>query len=381
VVGEAAVTDCGGVGATRDGTTLEREPSAVTVGLRDGRSVLVRRLTDADGPALIDAVHLADAFDLRRRFMGQPPTDHVLIQLLHEADGIHDRVLGAFDADGRIVAVAQFDRYDDNPVAEFAIEVATDWQRAGLGLAMLRALGSAALAYGIVRFSAVYLADNTPIIRLMRSTGCTRWLGTECGASSAELDLLAMLLASAEMSPSGPSTLVDRRSTTHDGAVNVEQQNVTVLSREDSLQLLRSVPVGRIVFTHRAMPAITPVNFSILDNGDVVIRTALDSRLSAATKDAVVAFEADSYDGVSHEAWSVVVTGRAEHVVSEGELATIDGALRAPWVAGERGVVIRISTEIVEGRRLTGVASEKGSDIPHQSGPTALRVNGRDTSG
>jgi RimJ/RimL family protein N-acetyltransferase len=335
-------------------TTLDLEPGAMTVALRDGRSVLVRRLTDADGHALIEAVHLADAFDLRRRFMGQPPTDHVLIQLLHEADGIHDRVLGAFDADGRIVAVAQFDRYDDNPVAEFAIEVATDWQRAGLGLAMLRALGAAALSYGIVRFSAVYLADNTPIIRLMRSTGCTRWLGTECGASSAELDLVAMLLDSAEMSASGPSTLVERGSTDHDGAVIVEQQSVTVLSREDSIQLLRSVPVGRIVFTHRAMPAITPVNFSVLDNGDVVIRTALGSRLSAATNDAVVAFEADSYDGVSHEAWSVVITGRAEHVVSDDELAAIDGALRAPWAAGDRGVVIRIGTEIVEGRRLTG---------------------------
>jgi RimJ/RimL family protein N-acetyltransferase len=360
------MTDRGHVGATKDAMTLELELSPVPVTLRDGRSVLIRRLTDADGDALIDAVHLADAFDLRRRFMGQPPA--------------HDRVLGAFDADGRIVAVAQFDRFDDTPVAEFAIEVATDWQRAGLGLAVLRALGTAALSYGIVRFSAVYFADNTPIIRLMRSTGCTRWLGTECGASRAEFDLAAMLLASAEMSPSGPSTLVECGSTTEDGGVTVDQQSVATLSREDSMHLLRSVPVGRIVFTHRAMPAITPVNFSVLDNGDVVIRTAVGSRLSAATKDAVVAFEADSYDGVSHAAWSVVVTGRAHHVVSADELATIDGALSAPWAAGERGVVIRISTEIVEGRRLTGIASVEGTHIPPQSGPTALQANGCDTA-
>jgi hypothetical protein len=146
--------------------------------------------------------------------------------------------------------------------------------------------------------------------------------------------------------------------------VTVDLQNVTALSREDSMALLRSVPVGRVVFSHRALPAITPVNFSVLANGDVVIRTGLGSRLSAATKGTVVAFETDSYDGVSREAWSVVVTGRAEHVASEDELASIEGALRAPWVSGERGIVIRIGAEIVEGRRITGVASDEGTDCP-----------------
>jgi RimJ/RimL family protein N-acetyltransferase len=175
---------------------LQAEQTAVPVSLRDGRSVVLRRLTDADGPALIEAVHCADAFDLRRRFMGAPPTDHVLIQLLHAADGIHDTVLGAFDAEGRVVGVAQFDRRDELPTAEFAIEVATDWQRCGLGAAMLRELASLATSCGIGQFTAVYLADNNPIIRLMRSTGCTRWLGTECGASMAELDLRSMLAAS-----------------------------------------------------------------------------------------------------------------------------------------------------------------------------------------
>jgi RimJ/RimL family protein N-acetyltransferase len=150
-------------------------------------------LTDDDADALIEAVHCADAFDLRRRFMGQPPPDQVLIKLLHAADGIHDSVLGALDSEGRIVGVAQFDRRDDLPTAEFAIEVATDWQRCGLGAVMLRELASLAMSYGILAFTAVYLADNNPIIRLMRSTGCARWLGTECGASIAELDLRSML--------------------------------------------------------------------------------------------------------------------------------------------------------------------------------------------
>jgi nitroimidazol reductase NimA-like FMN-containing flavoprotein (pyridoxamine 5'-phosphate oxidase superfamily)/GNAT superfamily N-acetyltransferase len=372
VVGERQMTEPDGVGATTDAMTLELDPGPVTMALRDGRSVLLRRLTDDDGDALIDAVHHADAFDLRRRFMGQPPPDHVLIQLLHAADGIHDRVLGAFDADGRIVGVTQFDRLDDEPAAEFAIEVASDWQRCGLGVAMLRSLGEAALSCGVTTFTAVYVADNTPIVRLMRSTGCARWLGTEYGASAAELDLQAMLLTSPITSASGPSPLVDPPSLPHHGAMSVDAANVTVLSRSQSMELLRSVPVGRIVFTHRALPAITPVNFTVLDNDDIVIRTAVGSRLAAATDGAVVAFEADSYDGLSREAWSVVVTGRAGHVVSDDELAEVETAMPAPWAAGERGVVVRVGAEIVDGRRVSGGLVHDGTNIPPQSGPAVL---------
>jgi RimJ/RimL family protein N-acetyltransferase len=183
-------------GRSMGGVIMQPSAASVVATVRDGRTVVLRQLTDADAGALIDAVHHADAFDLRRRFMGQPPPDHVLIGLLHDSDGVHDCALGAFDVHGRLVGVAQFDRRDDAPTAEFAIEVATDWQRCGLGVAMLRQLAVLAAAHGITHFTAVYLADNTPIIRLMRSTGCTRWLGTQCGTSAAELDIGELLAVS-----------------------------------------------------------------------------------------------------------------------------------------------------------------------------------------
>jgi hypothetical protein len=46
---------------------------------------------------------------------------------------------------------------------------------------------------------------------------------------------------------------------------------LTELTRGQSLCLLASVRLGRIVFTHRALPAIRPVNH-ILDGEDIVIR-------------------------------------------------------------------------------------------------------------
>jgi RimJ/RimL family protein N-acetyltransferase len=161
----------------------------VAVVLRDGRPAVLGPLTDADSAALVAAVARADAVDLRRRFMGPPPTSVALTRLLRHADGVHDMLLGAFDADGRLVGVAQFDRRDNEPVAEFAIEIAKDWQRCGLGAIMLRQLAAIAQRQGVTRFTVVYLSSNTAIIRLMRSTGSTTWTGTECGVSSAELAL------------------------------------------------------------------------------------------------------------------------------------------------------------------------------------------------
>ena len=46
--------------------------------------------------------------------------------------------------------------------------------------------------------------------------------------------------------------------------------SIVDLGREDSLALLASAPVGRIVFTRGALPAIHPVNF-VVDGDDVVI--------------------------------------------------------------------------------------------------------------
>ena len=65
------------------------------------------------------------------------------------------------------------------------------------------------------------------------------------------------------------------------------------LSRDECMRLMGSVPVGRIVYTRQALPAVELVNFT-LDDGDIIIRTDAGGKLAAATRGAVVAFEADS---------------------------------------------------------------------------------------
>lgn len=157
--------------------------------LDDGRAVRVRPLTPADEPALRAALLHADSLDLRRRFMGPPPPASTIVRLLHRVDGVHDLALGAFDDRDRLVGVAQFDRTDDLPTAEIAIELATDWQHHGLGRRMLDALAVEARALGITRLTASYYADNLPVRRLLHHTGRVIEAGISAGQGYAVLDI------------------------------------------------------------------------------------------------------------------------------------------------------------------------------------------------
>jgi RimJ/RimL family protein N-acetyltransferase len=164
--------------------------------LPDGRAVTIRPLDASDADALVAAVEKADPMDLRRRFMGVPPPAWFLVKQLMRADGVHDLVLGAFDGAGRLVGVAQFDRPDDEPTAEVAIEIAKDWQHDGLGTAMLTALAECARERGVHEFTATYFADNLPIRRLLHDIGHVVTSGYESGEGHMRLSLDEMPEAS-----------------------------------------------------------------------------------------------------------------------------------------------------------------------------------------
>lgn len=123
------------------------------------------------------------------------------------------------------------------------------------------------------------------------------------------------------------------------------------LSREQCLRLVRQVPLGRIVYTRQALPAVELVNFT-LDNGDIVIRTDAGGKLAAATRGAVVAFEADSVDTATHAGWSVTIVGLSRAVTDGEEIRRLERTGPEPWAPGERGHFIKISPTIVNGRRI-----------------------------
>lgn len=123
------------------------------------------------------------------------------------------------------------------------------------------------------------------------------------------------------------------------------------LTREECLALLPTVPIGRLVFTDRALPAIVPVNF-VLDHGQIVVRTGASSTLAAAVRGSVVAFEVDDFDRTARNGWSVTVTGQARQVTDPTEVERLAELGLTPWVGGEKNKYVVIPVELVSGRRV-----------------------------
>ena len=138
------------------------------------------------------------------------------------------------------------------------------------------------------------------------------------------------------------------------------------LTRDECLQLMASVPVGRIIYTRQALPAVELVNF-VLDSGDIIIRTDYGGKLAAATRGAVVAFEADSVDTDRHVGWSVTVVGQSQEVTDPDEIDRLKQTCLNPWAPGGREHFIRIRPGILNGRQLSG--TRQVSVVPGEGAP------------
>ncbi|WP_165985138.1 pyridoxamine 5'-phosphate oxidase family protein [Streptomyces sp. YIM 98790] len=124
------------------------------------------------------------------------------------------------------------------------------------------------------------------------------------------------------------------------------------LDRAECLRLMARVPVGRVVYTEDALPAIRPVNFWLDRDGTIVLRTSASSRIARSVAGGVAAFEVDEFDPGRQDGWSVVVTGRASLVTDPSETARLRNAAMPAWAAIGDEVFLRIEPEIVTGRVL-----------------------------
>ncbi|AYN42775.1 pyridoxamine 5'-phosphate oxidase family protein [Streptomyces dangxiongensis] len=134
----------------------------------------------------------------------------------------------------------------------------------------------------------------------------------------------------------------------------LQDGDIHVLGRQACLRLLGEVPVGRVVYTRQALPAVLPVSFRLDGDASVVLGTSAGSDLVRAVDGAVVAFEADEFDAVTHSGWSVVVTGRATVVTDPAEHERLSRCGPDSWMPVHDRVFVRIAAELVTGRRLPG---------------------------
>ncbi|MGW2741746.1 pyridoxamine 5'-phosphate oxidase family protein [Streptomyces sp. NPDC001450] len=134
----------------------------------------------------------------------------------------------------------------------------------------------------------------------------------------------------------------------------IHQDGFRALDRRECLRLLAKVPVGRVVYTRQALPAVLPVNFSVDDDSSVLLRISASSDLVRAIDGVVVAFEADDFDVATRSGWSVVVTGRATVVTDPAEHERLSRTGPRSWVVTDEGVFVRVESEMVTGREIAG---------------------------
>ncbi len=142
-----------------------------------------------------------------------------------------------------------------------------------------------------------------------------------------------------------------RRSPQQDFAVHYDPAVQEVLSWHECMRLLASAPVGRIVYSDQALPAVQPVDF-VVDDEAVVVRTGNGSRLARAVERAIVAFEADEYDPAAGSGWSVTLVGECSDIEEPGQLERLSTLVPRHWVPNGDHHLVRISVADVTGHRI-----------------------------
>ena len=117
----------------------------------------------------------------------------------------------------------------------------------------------------------------------------------------------------------------------------------------ECLALLATTHVGRIAVSAQALPLIAPVRF-VIDGDHIVISIRSGTTLDAATRDTVVAFEADGPDGSPTVGWSVHVNGVARHVTKAVELRRLAELPLPARTFGRPQRLVTISTDRLSGR-------------------------------
>ena len=155
-----------------------------------------------------------------------------------------------------------------------------------------------------------------------------------------------------------------------------DQRLLDVLDDAECRRLLGRAVIGRLAYTENALPTIQPVHF-IVHAGRVLIPTRVGSKVEAASRGAIVAFEVDDFDDGARTGWNVTVIGAADVVTDPARVAELDALGARPWAPADVPCYIAVDTTVVRGRRLTAGRPETGrpepgTDDPSETGPETL---------
>lgn len=135
----------------------------------------------------------------------------------------------------------------------------------------------------------------------------------------------------------------------------MEIEPLEQLSESECWTLLRAVDVGRLATpTAHGGVDVFPVNH-LVDQGSIVFRTSLGTKLTSALEATEVAFETDNAARTIAEQvddpWSVVIHGTAELITLDTELFDSFELVVRPWHISNKPYFVRLVPTLVSGRR------------------------------
>ncbi|MER8182069.1 pyridoxamine 5'-phosphate oxidase family protein [Kitasatospora sp. NPDC094015] len=152
---------------------------------------------------------------------------------------------------------------------------------------------------------------------------------------------------------------------------------VEKLGEAECRRLLSTVPVGRVVYTAHALPAVLPVAFESAPDGRLVLALREGGTVSRALDGTVAAFQADQLDPAARSGWSVLVRGRTEVVRDPARYGAILAGGLAPWVRGGAPMYVLLTPELITGRRVLTPPDPPPGGVPRaRAGNEARTGNG-----
>jgi hypothetical protein len=123
------------------------------------------------------------------------------------------------------------------------------------------------------------------------------------------------------------------------------------MTTEQCWEHLARRTVGRMAYVDRDGPVIVPLNYRV-GEGRIWVRTASYDQLAVHLPHQQAAFEVDHVDEHARTGWSVLVRGRAEHVVAGPGESPADWPDPQPWPEGLRQMTFALFPSTVTGRVL-----------------------------
>lgn len=170
------------------------------VALRDGSHVRVRQGHRSDKELLLRGFERLGPESRYRRFL-TPVSElsDAMARYLTEVDHHdHEAIIALDEETGEGIGVVRYVCDPERPgAAEFAVTVADDWQRRGLGTLLLEVISARAREEGITTFTALLLASNQEMMDVLEHLGPVRIVDRDPGTVEIEMPIPAVGLSPA----------------------------------------------------------------------------------------------------------------------------------------------------------------------------------------